>query len=305
MTSVERAIEAARAALVDDLVRRAVVRTLAVERAFRAVRRHMFFEPPYRLATDLLATEFVETTDPCRLYADTIVAIDSARRFVSTAPASAAEQIEQLGPMEGMRLLHVGTGTGYYTAVLAELVGESGTVVGVEYIEELAEMSSANLAQAGYTTVTIQQGDGAFGVPDAAPFDRILVSAGTADITNAWIAQLADNGRLVVPLCHALPGASPLGAGAMLTVDKVDTTLTARLTPAASFALLQGMYMPSEDEGVALADGLMRWLALNDFLRASLPLRIIMKSDNKRSPDPNSVPWLLETRSAVMWVEPN
>jgi SAM-dependent methyltransferase len=207
--------------------------------------------------------------------------------------------------MEGMRVLHVGTGTGYYTAILAELAGESGSVVGVEYEEDLAELSANLLGRAGYTTVTVRQGDGTLGVPEAAPFDRIMISAGAGDISPAWISQLADEGRLVVPLCHAGPAGPTVGGGAMLTVDKGGDTLSGHITDIAFSPPLKGVAAPTEEEGAPLADGLMRWFALSEFLRTSLCIRIVMRSEGREPPNAGSVPWYLETRSATMWVEPN
>ncbi len=305
MALTSKEIGTAHLALVDNLVRCAVIRTPAIERAFRKVPRHMFLQLLYRVATDPFAADFIQTNDPCRVYTNAVAVIDRARNITSGAPGVIARQIEQLAPMEGMRVLHVGTGTGYYTAILAELAGESGSVVGVEYEEDLAELSAALLGRAGYTTVTVRQGDGTFGVPEAAPFDRIMVSGGAADISPAWISQLADEGRLVVPFCHAGPAGSTVGGGAMLTVDKAADTLSGHITDIAFFAPLKGASAPTEEDGAVLADGLMRWFALSEFLRTSLRVRIVLRSEGREPPAAGSVPWYLETRSAIMWVEPN
>lgn len=305
MISSEKAIDDARNGLVDDLIGRRIIRTPTVERAFRLVARHAFIPPPFALLTNPIATEFEETDDPCRLYSDTPVVVRRSPQVHCGAPSINARQIEELAPIEGMRALHVGTGCGYYTAILAELAGERGTVVGVEYADDLAELSSGFLGRAGYTTVTIRAGDGAFGVPEAAPFDRILVSAGAADIAPSWITQLADDGRLVFPFCQVGPLGPVISGGVILAVHKLDEQLFGHISTVAFFAPLQGVFAPSADEGVALAEGLQRWFALEDFLRSDLPIRIVMKSASTRAPAPASVPWLLETRNTLMWIEPN
>lgn len=305
MSVAESEISAARNAMVDDLVRRRVITTPALERAFRRVPRHEFLLPPYAVPTDVLATDFEETDDPCRVYTDTIVVMDREKRTYSAAPSVTAQQIERLRLGEGMRLLHVGTGYGYYTAIMAELIGEFGTVVGMELDETLAELSAAFLARGVYTTVTVQQGDGAFGVPEAAPFDRILVSAGTADIAPAWVAQLGDDGRLVLPLCPAAPRPHVMSGGVILTVHKLDQSLSGRIVGRAFFMPLAGAFTSTKEEGAVLAEGLLRWFALEEFLRTELPIRIALKASLPRVPNAASVPWLLETQHAILWVEPN
>ena len=305
MTQVEAATDEARKAMVDELVRRRLICTPAVERAFRRVRRHAFMMPPYAVASDALAQEFVETDDPCRVYADVTVAIRREQNIHCLQPGLIARQLEALAVGEGMRALHIETAHGYATALLAELVGERGSVVGVEYDEDIAERGAALLAQAGYTTVTVRSGDGAAGVPEAAPFDRILVSAGAADIAPTWVDQLGDEGRLVLPLCHVGPLGPSVSGGVMLSLEKADGRLTGSICSAAVLVPLHGMLQPEREDSLTLAEGLQRWFALEEFYRTDLPIRIVMKSGAEHFPNAAAVPWYLETRNAVMWVEPN
>lgn len=301
----EQDIEDARHAMVRDLVDRRLIRTPAVERAFRCVPRHAFLPAPYIVSTDSLLVECEETDDPCRVYNDLAVALTPDSRVTSCAPSLLAAEIEQLAPVEGMRLLHVGTGSGYATAILAELVGERGTVVGIEYDEDLAELSATQLARMGVTTATVRQGDGTLGVPEAAPFDRILVSPGVADIAPSWILQLDEEGTLVLPLCPAGPLAQRVSGGTLLTVQKRGESLWGQLSTTAFFVPLQGLLTPAASASERLADGLARWFALEDFLRTDLPIRIALKSLRMSTPDPRSVPWSLETPNAMMWIEPS
>ena len=94
------------------------------------------------------------------------------------------------------RVLDVGTGSGYQTAVLAELAAE---VVSIERIPELADDARARLREAGYPEVAVRVGDGSLGVPELAPFDAIAVAAAAPGVPPALYDQLADGGRLVVP----------------------------------------------------------------------------------------------------------
>ncbi len=305
MTHAATAIDAARNAMVDDLRQRRIIYTPAVERAFRRVYRHGFVDTPYAVAVDTLAEEFIETDDPRRVYADVTVAIDQEKNIYCLRPALVAQQLEQLAVAEGMRVLHVETGGGYGTALLAELAGERGSVVGTEYEEEVAEFAAASLAKSGYTTVTIRAEDGAAGVPEAGPFDRILISAGAGDIAPAWVDQLGDEGRLVLPLCHLGPLGPAISGGVILTIEKMSGLLTGNISAIAVLVPLRGALAPTPEDSVTLTEGLQRWFALETFYRTGLPLRIVMKPTAQRLPDPAAVPWLLETRNAVMWVEPN
>jgi protein-L-isoaspartate(D-aspartate) O-methyltransferase len=302
--SDDKAIAAARDTMVAELVARRIIQTPAVERAFRTVPRHAFLPQPFVLSTNPLLAEVIETLDPCRVYSDVLVLIHRDKNINCGAPSVVATQIEQLAAAEGMRVLHVGTGSGYYTAILAELVGERGTVVGVECEPDLVEMSAAHLARAGYTNVTVREGDGTAGVPEAAPFDRILVSAGCADIASAWVVQLGDDGRLVLPLCHASVLGPRVTRGVLLTIHKLDERLSGEFNGPVIFVAMQGALAPA-GHLTGLADALQRWFALEEFMRAELPIRIVMKPAGTPVPQPASVPWLLETGNAVMWVEPN
>ncbi len=305
MTYTAAAIHAARSAMVEDLCQRHIIRTPAVERAFRRVHRHAFVPAPYAVAVDTLAEDFIEGDDPRRVYADVTVAIDQEKHIYCLRPGLVAQQLEELAVAEGMRVLHVETGGGYGTALLAEMVGDRGSVVGIEYEEEVADFAAASLATAAYTNVTVRAEDGAAGVPEAGPYDRILISAGAGDIAPAWVDQLGDQGRLVLPLCHLGPLGPAISGGVILTIEKVAGLLTGTISAIAVLVPLRGALAPTPEDSVTLADGLQRWFALETFYRTELPLRIVLKSTGERLPNPAAVPWFLETRNAVMWVEPN
>jgi protein-L-isoaspartate(D-aspartate) O-methyltransferase len=94
-------------------------------------------------------------------------------------------------------VLEVGTGSGYQTAMLAELAGK---VFSVEVIPELALSASAALANAGYRNVNLRTGDGGLGWPEFAPYDAIIVTAAAPEVPPALIAQLRPGGRMVIPV---------------------------------------------------------------------------------------------------------
>jgi len=116
-----------------------------------------------------------------------------------SAPHLQAHMLEQAEITVGMRILEIGSG-GYNAALLAELVGPSGQVTTVDIDEDITDRASRLLGEAGYSRVNVVLADAEVGVPECAPYDRILATAGVWDVPSAWVAQLAQGGRLVVPL---------------------------------------------------------------------------------------------------------
>jgi protein-L-isoaspartate(D-aspartate) O-methyltransferase len=125
-------------------------------------------------------------------------ALPVGRGQTLSQPYMVARMTEALMPSEDDRLLEIGTGTGYQTAVLAHLVAE---VWSVERDPVLAEEARERLDHLGLLDrVRLRVGDGSLGWPEGAPFDGILVTAGAPDVPNALKEQLVDGGRLVVPV---------------------------------------------------------------------------------------------------------
>jgi len=115
-------------------------------------------------------------------------------------PYVVAAMIEALDMTGRERVLEVGTGSGYATAILAEMMPVGAEIRSVEIIPELAERARRVLAELGYANVQVRVGDGALGWPEAAPFDAILVSAAPSEVPPALLDQLAPGGRLVLPV---------------------------------------------------------------------------------------------------------
>jgi protein-L-isoaspartate(D-aspartate) O-methyltransferase len=119
----------------------------------------------------------------------------------NSQPRTVAAMLQLLEVAPGQRVLDVGSGSGWTTALLAHLVGPEGDVVGVELESSLVDFGSANLAATTQPWARIvQAAPGVLGVPDHAPYDRILVSAEPATLPQQLLDQLAEGGRMVIPV---------------------------------------------------------------------------------------------------------
>lgn len=177
-------------ALVERLKGAGCLRTPEVEAAFLHVPRHLFLPD-------------VEAGLAYRDEAIVTRVSDGVPISSSSQPSIMAIMLEQLGLRPGQRVLEVGAGTGYNAALLAHMVGEAGLVVTMDIDEDIVRQAREHLDAAGYGRVRVVCGDGWQGYPEAAPYDRIVLTVGAWDISPAWLEQLRPGGRLVLPLSIA------------------------------------------------------------------------------------------------------
>jgi protein-L-isoaspartate(D-aspartate) O-methyltransferase len=160
---------------------------------------------------------------------------------VTTQPSLVATMVAALGLTGAERVLEVGTGLGFQTAILAALARE---VVSIERFADLSEQARANLAAAGVDRVTLVTGDGTAGVPEHAPYQAIVVAAASPGVPAPLVAQLAPGGRLVHPV-------GPGGREIVTAFHKEGDRLVAdaRLTPARFVPLVGGHGPPGRRPG--------------------------------------------------------
>jgi len=200
-----------RQAYAAEITRRAGVRDARIEAAFAAVPREDFAgSPPWRVGSGGFFG-LASSNDPARLYEDVLVAIDPERGVNNGQPSLHAQSIAALEPKEGETVVQVGAGAGYYTAILAHLVGASGKVIAYEIEPDIAERAAANLAR--YPQVEVRARSGVADLPSA---DAIYVNAAASHPLRAWLDALKVGGRLVFPLQAA--GSS----GAMLLITRPE-----------------------------------------------------------------------------------
>ncbi len=119
----------------------------------------------------------------------------------NSQPRTVAAMLVLLEVRAGDRVLDVGSGSAWTTALLAELTGPTGSVLGVELVPQLVRWGRENLARTAYTWAVVRQADKhVLGWPEGAPYDRILVSADAPSLPHALVEQLAEDGRIVVPV---------------------------------------------------------------------------------------------------------
>jgi protein-L-isoaspartate(D-aspartate) O-methyltransferase len=177
--SEEFRFRAARKRLVDSLEAKGVLYSPRVIQAFMKVPRHQFVDEAFH----------------DRAYEDQSLPIGNGQTI--SHPSTVARMTELLNIGASHRVLEIGSGCGYQTAILAELAGK---VFSIELLPTLARKAKQHLEALGYYSVRLETGDGSLGWPDAAPFDRILITAGTPAIPSDVNNQLSTDGLMVLPV---------------------------------------------------------------------------------------------------------
>ncbi len=172
--------------LVDSLVQDGVLRTPMILHAFRAVDRADFVPPEYRAAA----------------YDDEALPIGFHQTI--SQPYTVAFMLELLSPKRGENILDMGSGSGWTTALLADIVGKEGAVHGVEIVPDLARCGKNNLAKYRFSQAEIFLAGATLGSPAHAPFDKILVSAAGDSVPQKLLTQLKVYGTMVLPVRDAV-----------------------------------------------------------------------------------------------------
>jgi protein-L-isoaspartate(D-aspartate) O-methyltransferase len=219
---------AARRWFAEDLRVSCHVTSPAILEAFATVSRERFLGPgPWTMRGLFEGGAYSPGgDDPALVYHNVSIAIDPSRDLYNGQPGLVARWLEDLAIPRGARVAHVGSGTGYYTAILGQLVGPSGRVWAMEVDPQLAERAKANVAE--WPWIEVAHGDGRAGLPRRV--DVVLIHAGATHVLDEWLDALVDGGRLLVPLTGAMPAmGATLGKGMMLRVTRRGPDWTAHV----------------------------------------------------------------------------
>jgi protein-L-isoaspartate(D-aspartate) O-methyltransferase len=168
-----------------------------IEAALAKLPRERFLGAgPWPLMRQASDYEMTPDDDPVHLYQDVLVGLNHQKGLNNGQPSFVASLLSLGRLREGESAVHIGAGQGYYTAIIAELVGITGSVTAVEFEKKLADRATANLST--YSQVRVVHGDGT--TVQLEPSDVIYVNAGAVCPIAAWLDTMKDGGRLILPL---------------------------------------------------------------------------------------------------------
>jgi protein-L-isoaspartate(D-aspartate) O-methyltransferase len=203
--------------------------------AFATVPRERFLPPGPWQVRDASGTRLTDDANPDRVYADTSIAVDAARDLYNGQPGTVARWLDALAIAEGDRVLHIGSGSGYYSAILAATVGERGHVTAIEVDEGLSHAAATNLTP--WPWVHVRHGDGTTDLPT--DIDVAVIHAGASHVRPEWLDCARSRGRLLVPLTVDFAAMGPtLGKGLAFVLHRLDGGWSAR---ALSFVAIYSM----------------------------------------------------------------
>ncbi len=193
--------------------------------AFATVPRERFLPPGPWQTRDASGTRMTEDANPDHVYADTSVAVDAARDLYNGQPSAIARWFDALAIREGDRVLHIGCGSGYYSAILAAIVGAAGHVTAIDVDEPLVRAARENLED--WPWVQVEHGEGTTNLPR--DIDVVVIHAGASHIRQEWLDSTRAGARVLIPITVDFAAMGPtLGKGLACVLNRRDAGWHAR-----------------------------------------------------------------------------
>jgi protein-L-isoaspartate(D-aspartate) O-methyltransferase len=231
----------------------------ALVAAFASVPREKFMGPgPWQIASPDMASmasmgltgeAYLTTDDPRDLYHNVLVALDPDRHLNNGQPSALARWIDALELRPGDRVYHLGCGVGYYSAIMAEVVGPGGRVSASEVDAGLASRAGENLAI--YANVSVHVGDGA--AFDPGQCDAIFINAGVTHPHPLWLERLSQGGRLVLPLTATRSATDTGGGGIVAKITREGNGFSIRVVTLAGIFSCTSVRDPEMNAALAKA----------------------------------------------------
>lgn len=237
--------------------------------AYAAVRREAFVGPgPWPILRWPGGYQTTPDADPLYLYADVLVGLVPERFLNNGQPSGHAAWLASVDIRPGDHVVHVGAGVGYYSAIMAELVGPAGRVTAIEFDPQLAARAAANFGDR--TKVEVVQGDGSQVAFD--PADVIYVNAGATRPADTWLDGLKDGGRLLLPLTtnRNFPDAAA-PQGVVFLIERRGDEFLARFVSHIAVFPCEGMRDPASEQSLSEALKTPRWSEVTRLYRGEPP----------------------------------
>ena len=259
MSAVDTTVDlaAVRRFYAEEVAMLAGVESPLIVEAFATVPRERFLGPgPWQLCLMDAGPGFKyrQTADahPRHVYHNVPVAIDQARVLNNGQPSTIAAWMHWLDLIAGSRIVHIGSGTGYFSAILGAITGPGGHVTAIEVDPSLAAQARHNLTD--YPNVTVIEGDASSLTGQA---DAILVNAGATHALPAWLDALAEGGRMLLPITFG-PAPTVPGKGAVVKITRRGDRFAAAFGPMVAIYPCSGARDP--EMNMALQKGFVQWM---------------------------------------------
>lgn len=259
MTTTAMSAADARRFLAEEIRVTANIRSKRLVDALATVARERFLpNGPWQIRgvgdAGAVSGRLTDDADPRHVYHDVAIGIDPGRNLYNGQPSLIARWLDDVGLDEGQRVIHIGCGTGYFTAVIGQVVGRHGRVDAMDVDADLVARARNSLSDCPW--ITVRHGNGTADLLERA--DVVIVHAGATHVLEAWLDVLVDGGRLLLPLTAEFPGMpASIGKGMMTLVTRRANDWKAEVKPMMPVAIYSLKDVRDETLGTLVGQAMM------------------------------------------------